>query len=436
MSSEGKLSQDLIERIIDLLSDDYKTLRKCALVCADWRTRSQYLLFKYLELVFVDSSESYVQNDSISQNRDRKGEKFDGFIHRLQTTILANPSIVDKVRDLLVEFKPKMTRRSVEEFGVDAEMPLTLPFTKLESLYMRYSEGFGDYHFQIHRIKRLSLFLQSNPSLRRIVIDPIALNESSVEFLTALQSLPDLQDLAWDGAWTSANGLCPILPLKRLCWYSHVPSSDLGSDLVKLPQLEELVILYSSRHLRAEATRVLRACTASLKHLTILLEEFIRCPTDILTQMIHLTHLQLLDPCCQMLQVRLAGNCPLGYKISELSSLHSLLIVFPPEIQTILTRPAPSWADRALSTVPEIAVYVWDIDNISGRVQIDLETLKLVFPLTSQLGLLKDMRPFWWPSTFWNKITDRAALLSLLLQYVPHGGDYDGDTAHIVWMEM
>lgn len=269
MSLDGQLSPELNEKILDLLTGDYKTLAACTLVCSGWRTRSQYLLFKRLELVFAARA---------NRSRDHDGEKFDGFIYRLQKTILANPSIVDKVHDLLVEFKPKVTRTMIRAYGINAEMPLNLPFTNLESLHIRYGEDFDNVHLQIRRVRRLCLFLQSNLSLRRIIMDPIILNRrKSVEFLTTLGSLPHLTDLAWKGAWCSAEGYCQVdLPIKRLCWYSHGTTSYRrifgAGSAIKLPQLEELALLSGGSRPRGEVRWFLQTCAATLRHLTVSLE--------------------------------------------------------------------------------------------------------------------------------------------------------------------
>lgn len=270
MSRDGRLFPELNHKILDLLADDHKTLADCALVCSGWCTRSQYLLFKRLELVFVARSSK--------QNQNQRGEKYDHFIQRLQTTILANSSIVDKVQDLLVDFKPGMTRRWSKTRGVHAEMLLSLPFTNLESLYIRYGEYLAILYFQnldTPPVIRLNQFLRHNLSLRRIVMDSIFLNEKeSVELLTTLESLHNLTDLAWKGTWGSIEGHSQVdLPIHRLCWYSDrtvscYEISGWGSA-IKLSQLQELALLHVYGGRPREVMWFLQTCAATLRHLTV-----------------------------------------------------------------------------------------------------------------------------------------------------------------------
>ncbi|KZW00589.1 hypothetical protein EXIGLDRAFT_604304, partial [Exidia glandulosa HHB12029] len=50
------LPPELCDRVIDFAHDDYRTLRACSLVCADWLPGSRHHLFSSLA-VFQDADD-------------------------------------------------------------------------------------------------------------------------------------------------------------------------------------------------------------------------------------------------------------------------------------------------------------------------------------------------------------------------------------------
>ncbi|KAE9403568.1 hypothetical protein BT96DRAFT_990226 [Gymnopus androsaceus JB14] len=82
------LPQEIVELILDQLKDSRSTLLQCSLVSRAWRIRSQYLLFLRLRLAF-QTSWDFPDGRNILNNH-QPGEKFMGYIYRLEKTLLSN----------------------------------------------------------------------------------------------------------------------------------------------------------------------------------------------------------------------------------------------------------------------------------------------------------------------------------------------------------
>ena len=174
--------QDVCDHVIDFLADDKQSLSSCALVCRDWRPRSQYHFFADITLI--------IQIDSIS-NRQM----------RFEQVLRGRPEVALHVRSLTV-----LAHLQVHNF----------PFIPWPG------------QFPVD----FSLF----PRLRALTLDQF-LFDSPLDFLPIMRSIPSLEELCLKNVWLPRRrpgalpleealariDLSPIRPLRVLRFSQSYP---------------------------------------------------------------------------------------------------------------------------------------------------------------------------------------------------------------------